>query len=92
MRWMKWFSRKRKIGQDFDDNLPTKGKRYYMSHVDYVFKESSIEFRMFGNEVQKISQLVCATNMENARKAVEASLGDNKIVLKNRIDYLVVGV
>lgn len=89
---MKWFKRKNKIGQDFQDNLPTKGKRYYMSHVDYVFKKDSIEFKMFGDEVQKITQLVCASNMENARKAVEVSLGKNKLILKNRIDYLIVGL
>lgn len=88
---MNWFSRKNKIGEDFKDNLSTKGKRYYMSHVDFVYREDSIEFKMFGKEIQKISQLVCASNMENARKAVEVSLGKNKMILKNRIDYLIVG-
>lgn len=88
---MNWFKRKNKIGEDFNDNLSTKGKRYYMSHVDFVYKEDSIEHKMFGGEIQKVSQLVCASNMESAREAVAMSLGANKLFLKIRIDYLVVG-
>jgi len=86
-----WFKRKNKIGEDLEDNLPTKGKRYYMSHTDYAYKQDSEEFKFVGGEIFSLDQLVCASNMENARKAVEKQLGDDKMILGIRIDYLIVG-
>lgn len=77
--------------EDIHDNLPTIGKRYYMSHAEYQYKKDSEVYKLIGDEVQKISQLVCASNMENARRAVEKSLGDDKIFLRIRIDYLIIG-
>lgn len=88
-----------KLYEDINDNLSTKGKRYYMSHSEYVYtKEWQNKFIEMGkpfefNEPIKLSQLVCATNMELARKAVTNQLEKSGefLVLKCRIDYLIVG-
>ncbi|WP_179022039.1 hypothetical protein [Winogradskyella forsetii] len=85
--------------EDLNDNLSTKGKRYYMSHSEYVytdkwrdkFKEMDKFFDF--NEPIKLSQLVCATNIDLARKAVIRQLEKSGefLVLKCRVDYLIVG-
>jgi hypothetical protein len=82
--------------EDLQDNLPTAGKRYYMSHSQYTYTDKhpkviampELKYKSFD-----ISMLVCASDMEKARIAVKNVLereGRN-IVTKCRIDYLVVG-
>jgi O6-methylguanine-DNA--protein-cysteine methyltransferase len=78
--------------EDIQDNMPTEGKKWYMSHSDWVHNETNVLFSFSHGKVQSISQLVCASNRENARKAVTAALEANDVtVLKCRIDYLIVG-
>jgi len=85
--------------EDIKDNLPTEGKRYYLSHSEYVFTKSYLEEQgkefeeLFAKEPLKMTQLVCASDMEKAREAVVNQLEKDKkfLVLKCRIDYLIVG-
>ncbi len=85
--------------EDINDNLPTEGKKYYNSRTEYVFTDEYMKsvdegfYLKFKNELFKLDQLVCASNMENARKAVKDELEKSKqyLVLKCRIDYLIVG-
>lgn len=82
--------------EDINDNLPTEGKRYYMSHSEYTYSDKHpILIAMPGlkYETFEISMLVCASDMEKAREAVKNTLekDDRNIVTKCRIDYLIVG-
>lgn len=85
--------------EDINDNLPTEGKRYYMSHSEYFYSKTKeaelIEEGWVINfqSPMKLSQLVCASNIENARKAIKNQLEKNGkyIVTICRIDYLIVG-
>ena len=85
--------------EDIQDNLPTEGKRYYNSTTEYDFtdkylKELGEVFESkFKHELFVLGQLVCASNKDEARKAVIAQmdLSKNKLVLKCRIDNLIVG-
>lgn len=90
--------------EDINDNLPTDGKRYYMSHSEYFYSEkekdriySSMPISMRNeinfSEPMKLSQLVCASNLEKAREAVKNQLEKDGrfIVTKCRIDFLIVG-
>lgn len=85
--------------EDIDDNLPTEGKRYYMSHSEFFYSDSEKEkLRKIASDINfyvpmTLSQLVCASNMENARKAVINQLEKEGryLVTKCRIDYLIVG-
>jgi len=90
--------------EDLNDNLPTVGKKYYMSHSEYFYSEKekdniyasmpiSIRNGINFSEPMKLTQLVCATNIEKARKAVRNQLEKEGkfIVTKCRIDFLIVG-
>lgn len=90
--------------EDTNDNLPTEGKRYYMSHSEYFYSDKEKD-KIYGglpismrNEINfkepmKLTQLVCASDMEKARKAVTSQLEKEGrfIVTMCRIDYLIVG-
>jgi len=78
--------------EDIEDNLPTEGKKYYMSHSDWVHNETNVLFQFSHGATQTITQLVCASSRENARKAVTEALEKEDVtVLRCRIDYLIVG-
>jgi hypothetical protein len=85
--------------EDINDDLPTDGKRYYMSHSEYFYTDdfkNKLNERFPGHDFSiemKLSQLVCASNIVNARKAVKYQLEKDEkyIVTKCRIDYLIVG-
>jgi hypothetical protein len=88
--------------EDLEDNLPTIGKRYYLSHSEYYYtdkaKKNILEYApsfdiSYLNEQKKLTQLVCASNLENARKAVTNQLEESGQyrVTRCRIDYLVIG-
>lgn len=81
--------------EDFKDEMSHKGKKYYLSHVEWVYKDTSPLFKMFGNDRQKMTQLVCASDIEEAKKAVEDALmksnGEDIVIIKNRIDHPIVG-
>ncbi len=83
--------------EDVNDNLPTEGKRYYMSHSEYFFTDEYREKNNIPDSMKyhefKLTQLVCATNQEKAREAVIRQLEGNKtyLVTKCRIDNLIVG-
>ena len=85
--------------EDVKDNLSTENKRYYMSHSEYLYSEKEQEkLKKIGVEIDfnkriKLRQLVCATDMLNARAAVTSQLERNGefLVLKCRIDYLIIG-
>jgi hypothetical protein len=90
--------------EDQEDNLPTDGKKYYMSHSEYFYSEkekdniySGIPISMRNQinflDPMKLSQLVCASNRSEAKKAVLNQLNKEGkyIVTKCRIDYLIVG-
>jgi hypothetical protein len=79
--------------EDLNDNLPTEGKRYYLSHTEYVLTKTNPSFDVLGGEVFKLTQLVCATNAENARKAIinQIEKNNNKLIIQCRVDYLIVG-
>lgn len=82
--------------EDLEDNLPTEGKRYYMSHSEYTYSDKNPMLQAMPQlkyHVFDISMLVCATDMEKARKAVKSVLEKEgmNIVTKCRIDYLIVG-
>lgn len=87
--------------EDIKDNINTADKRYYMSHTEYVYSDKAkSDFKrleaasLFNfNDTLKLSQLVCATNQESAKKAVTKSIEESGeyLVLKCRIDYLIVG-
>jgi hypothetical protein len=90
--------------EDQEDNLPTDGKKYYMSHSEYFYSEkekdniySDIPISMRNQinflDPMKLSQLVCASNRSEAKKAVLNQLNKEGkyIVTKCRIDYLIVG-
>ncbi len=85
--------------EDINDNLPTEGKRYYLSHSEYVYSNSYLMnqekdfMERFKDETFKLTQLVCASDLEKAQKAVTNQLEKDKkfLVLKCRIDYLIVG-
>ena len=94
----------KEIMEDINDNLPTDGKRYYMSHSECFYSEkekdriySSMPISMRNeinfSEPMKLSQLVCASNLEKAREAVKNQLEKDGrfIVTKCRIDFLIVG-
>jgi len=85
--------------EDILDNLLTEGKRYYMSHSEFFFSKNEEEnMKKLGAKIDfskpmKISQLVCASNIENAKTAVKASIekSGQYVVAKCRIDFLIVG-
>lgn len=85
--------------EDMNDNLPTEWKRYYMSHSQYFYSaKEETNFKELGidmdfNIPMRLTQLVCASNMENARQAVKSQLEKSGkfIVTMCRIDYLIVG-
>lgn len=81
--------------EDYNDEKSHEGKKYYMSHATYMYNKEHPLFQMFGNHENTVSQLVCASNRENARKAIEASIlgdtGKHITFLKIRIDNPVVG-
>lgn len=83
--------------EDFKDNLPTEGKRYYLSHSEYFLREEYLKKMelplSFMDDKITLTQLVCATNQEKAREAVLRQLEGNGVymVTQCRIDNLVVG-
>jgi hypothetical protein len=86
--------------EDINDNLPTESKRYYLSHSEYVFRDEYIEAfpkklqnKFKQKDVFKLTQLVCASNMKEARRAIikQLELDGHNLVLKCRIDNLIVG-
>ncbi|MDC7249841.1 MAG: hypothetical protein PQJ49_08005 [Sphaerochaetaceae bacterium] len=81
--------------EDIYDEMSHEGKKYYMSHTIFLYDLEHPLFEMFGNHEQRVTQLVCASNMQNARDAVEkAILGDTGkhiTFLQIRIDNPIVG-
>lgn len=78
--------------EDEKDNLSTEGKRYYMSHSDWVHNKTNVLFQFSEGKIQTIDQLVCASNKENAKKAVIEALEKNDVtVVRCRIDNLIIG-
>lgn len=85
--------------EDINDNLPTEGKRYYMSHSEYFYSKKEednlkgMNIKIDFYKTMELSQLVCASNVEKAREAIKNQLekSGKYIVTKCRIDFLIVG-
>jgi len=83
--------------EDFEDNISIDGKRFYMSHSEYFYSDEeknkiTLTDMDFSKPMQ-ITQLVCASNIENARKAVVNAIEKEGrfVVTKCRIDFLIIG-
>ena len=76
--------------EDTTDSISHEGKRYYFAHTEYVYQDEELN-DVFG--VLKLTQLVCASNMEKAKEAIQKQLEEEGkyLILKNRIDFPIVG-
>ena len=71
--------------EDLEDNLSTAGKKYYLSHSEYFYSDKEKDKICAGMEISKrnkidflkpmkLTQLVCASDLEKAREAVTNQL------------------